>query len=87
MTYHTPPVSLPALLVTLFLGVLFAPALLAQPSGIPAGPQALAAVETTIGMRVRIEELPLPGSQLRARPVQDPQTANLILRVSEINSS
>ena len=41
-------------------------------------------VETTIGMRQRIEELPLPGSKLRARPVADPQKAELILRILNV---
>ena len=48
------------------------------------GRAAVAATETTVGMRVRIEELPLPGPQLRAKPVQDPQTATLILRVLNV---
>ncbi len=47
-----------------------------------APPEAL--VETTIGMRVRIEELPLAGSKLRPKAVADPQKADVILRVLNV---
>ncbi len=41
-------------------------------------------LETTVGMRGRIEELPLPGSPLRAVDVEDPQKADAIVRVIEV---
>ena len=41
-------------------------------------------LETTVGMRRHIEELRLPGTQLRAVAVADPQEAAVILRVLEV---
>ncbi len=40
--------------------------------------------ETSIGMRKRLEELPIPGSKLRPKPVADPQKADVILRVLNV---
>jgi hypothetical protein len=40
--------------------------------------------ETSVGMRVRIEEIPLAGSKLRARPVADAQKAEAILRILNV---
>ena len=39
---------------------------------------------TTVGMRVRIDEVPIRGPQLRARPVADPVLAEVILRVINV---
>ncbi|MEM9383343.1 MAG: hypothetical protein AAGB93_25600, partial [Planctomycetota bacterium] len=39
---------------------------------------------TTVGMRVRIEEIVIPGPQLRARPVADPGRADVIVRVVNV---
>jgi len=58
-------------------------ALLLAP-GATAQQKPLPAIETTVGMRARIDELPLPGSQLRAKPVRDPQKAKLIVRVLNV---
>ncbi len=46
--------------------------------------QAPKELHTTVGMRVRIDELPLPGTELRAKPVADPQKAKVILRVLNV---
>lgn len=82
MTSYTKHGSRMGSLVVLLAGVAFgAPTLGAQA---PSTQKAVAAVETTVGMRVRIMELALPGSQLRARPVQDPQVAKLILQVLNV---
>ena len=80
----TPGQTAAALLAVLLCGWFTAPVLTAQAAAKPLSPQAVPAIATTIGMRVRIEELPLPGSQLRAKPVQDPQKAPLILRVLNV---
>ena len=50
---------------------------------VPAGSAAPvpSATRTTVGMRVRIEELHLPGSALRAKDVADPGKAAVLLRV------
>ncbi|MEM1451930.1 MAG: hypothetical protein AAGI22_22665 [Planctomycetota bacterium] len=39
---------------------------------------------TTVGMRVRVEEIVIPGPQLRARPVADPGRADVIVRVVNV---
>ena len=41
-------------------------------------------LETSVGMRGRIDELPLPGSQLRAEDVADPQKAEVLVRVLNV---
>ncbi len=40
--------------------------------------------KTTVGMRIRIDEIPLPGSKLRVRPVADAQKADVILRILNV---
>ncbi|MEM6672157.1 MAG: hypothetical protein AAF726_04900 [Planctomycetota bacterium] len=39
---------------------------------------------TTVGMRVRIEEIPIPGPKLRAKPVADPGRADAIVRLVNV---
>ena len=72
--------------------LLLGPLLLAStaPGSSPPGPPSLAAVQsepiarTSVGMRVRIEEQPIPGPQLRAKPVADPGRADAIVRVLNV---
>lgn len=41
-------------------------------------------LDTSVGMRGRIEELPLPGTRLRAVEVDDPQLAEMIVRIVDV---
>lgn len=45
---------------------------------------AMAVGTTSVGMRVRIEELSIPGTDLRAKPVVDPGKADVIVRVINV---
>ena len=40
--------------------------------------------QTTVGMRIRLRDLHLPGSQLRAKPVLDPGKADAVVRIKEV---
>ncbi len=42
--------------------------------------------ETTVGMRVRLDEFVIPGSEVRAIPVEDPGRADVILRIINVFS-
>jgi hypothetical protein len=50
----------------------------------PAALQSEPLARTSVGMRVRIEEQPIPGPQLRAKPVADPGRADAIVRVLNV---
>ncbi len=54
----------------------------------PLSPLALVQSEpvarTSVGMRVRIEEQPIPGPRLQAKPVADPGRADAIVRVLNV---
>lgn len=73
---------------TFLLGALLAPPLAA--SAPPLGASALRATQsepvarTSVGMRVRIEEQPIAGPRLRAKPVADPGRADAIVRVLNV---
>ncbi|MEM7202902.1 MAG: hypothetical protein AAF628_21770 [Planctomycetota bacterium] len=43
-----------------------------------------ALLQLTVGMRGRIDELALPGAKLRPRPVEDPLTAKVIVRILNV---
>ena len=71
--------------------VLLAPSSGATPPALDASsPKAAAAdgqepvASTSVGMRVRIEELPIAGPKLQARPVADPGLATAIVRVLNV---
>lgn len=73
---------------TFLLGALLAPPLAASapPLGASA-PRALQSepvARTSVGMRVRIEEQPIAGPRLRAKPVADPGRADAIVRVLNV---
>ena len=40
--------------------------------------------ETSVGMRIRLEEIPIAGTALRAKPVADPGSARAIVRVLNV---
>ena len=70
---------------------LLAPSSGATPPALDASsPKAAAAdgqepvASTSVGMRVRIEELPIAGPKLQARPVADPGLATAIVRVLNV---
>lgn len=73
---------------TFLLGALLAPPLAA--SAPPLWASALRATQsepvarTSVGMRVRIEEQPIAGPRLRAKPVADPGRADAIVRVLNV---
>ena len=71
--------------------VFLAPSSGATPPALEAAsPKAAAAdgqepvASTSVGMRVRIEELPIAGPKLQARPVADPGLATAIVRVLNV---
>ena len=39
---------------------------------------------TSVGMRVRVDQIVIPGSDLRAKPVEDPGRADVIVRVLKV---
>jgi len=49
-----------------------------------AAPLAAQSHATSVGMRIVLEELPLPGTELRAKPVADPGAAAAIVRVLNV---
>lgn len=54
------------------------------PAAVMAAAQAEPIARTSVGMRVRIEEQPIPGPRLQAKPVADPGRADAIVRVLNV---
>ena len=80
------------IVTTALLGALFAPspappgprAEALAPAAVSAAAQAEPIARTSVGMRVRIEEQPIPGPRLQAKPVADPGRADAIVRVLNV---
>ncbi|MDB4724884.1 hypothetical protein OAF85_01810, partial [Planctomycetota bacterium] len=80
------------IVTTALLGALLAPspappgprAEALAPAAVSAAAQAEPIARTSVGMRVRIEEQPIPGPRLQAKPVADPGRADAIVRVLNV---
>jgi hypothetical protein len=80
------------IVTTALLGALLAPspappgprAEALAPATVSAAAQAEPIARTSVGMRVRIEEQPIPGPRLQAKPVADPGRADAIVRVLNV---